>query len=134
MKLYIVKTEWTIPIGAEDKDGAVSLVADFLDKHEQYQELGFDDVKIKASLTKSIKDVPKNWRDTDVFNDEDLSNIYIKDFFNGKLQETIKESRQSDKESRQSEIIDKLREVSCLASQLEISHSDLIDMLKKLER
>lgn len=127
MKLYIVKVEWTIPIGASSTDYAVSVVSDFLDDHEQCQELGFNDVKIKASLAKSIKDVPKNWRDTDVFNDEDLSDIHIKDFFNGKLQETIKESRQS-------EIMDKLREVSCLASQLEVSHSDLIDMLKKIER
>lgn len=127
MKLYIVKVEWTIPIGASDKDCANSVVEDFLEKHDQCQELGLNDVKIKASLAKSIKDVPKNWRDTDVFNDEDLSDIYIKDFFNGKLQKTIKESRQS-------EVIDKLREVSCLASQLEMSHSELIDMLKAIEK
>lgn len=126
MKLYIVKVEWTIPIGASDKNYAESVVRDFLEEHDQCQELGFGDIKVKSSLAKSIKDVPKNWRDTNVFNDEDLSDIYIKDFFNGKLQKTIKESRQS-------EIIDKLRTVSCLASELEMSHSELIDMLKVIE-
>ena len=76
LKLYVVKVEHTVAVGANNEEEAKSLVLDLVaNSYESRHETGLPEPIVNASQATKMDDVPLIWRSCSLFNTDDTDNL-----------------------------------------------------------